>query len=163
MDNLIAVIEYLARKTPVGSPLRSADWKEVPGELRQRAQFSSGVEQMRVVQGITDKLAEWADSVHRDPERAFMGRSKFVAEMRGIIGAAPGDSGELTDIASRRRLELIYDFQTFQAQSYAQFKLADTPEHREEFPCDELVRYEEPEHPRGDPIYKAGTEASISW
>lgn len=149
IEELPAVIERLASRAPVASPLRTADWERLPLALRERAQFSAGVEEVKIVGGISEKLGEWAEFVKRDPQRAYMDRSRFVAEMRGLLGAEPGDTGRLTDIASRRRLELIYNFQTEDAASYARWQTEHAdPDILDAFPAQELIRVEPRLKPR---------------
>ena len=136
-------VDRLEGRIPVASRLRTADWDQVPAAIRERAQFSAAVDDLRTMQGVQDKLVEWAELGRRDPDRAFMDRSKFVAEMRQEMGAAEGDPGSLTDIASRRRLELIYDFQTQDAMEFGRWKMSQDPEVLSSFPAQELVRIEE--------------------
>lgn len=149
IDELPVAIERVASRAPIASPLRSRDWARLPLALRERAQFSAGVEEAKVIGGISEKLGEWANFLKRDPARAYMDRSRFVAEMRGIIGAEPGDTGRLTDIASRRRLELIYNFQTEDAASYTRWQTEHAdPDILDAFPAQELIRVEPRMKPR---------------
>lgn len=141
-------IDRLLGKTAVASRLRSADWEKVPAAIADRAQLSAGVDSIRVMDAIQSKLQEWVTLGRDNPERAFMDRSKFVAEMRGEIGAPEGDTGELTDIASRRRLELIYDFQTQDAMEAGRFKIGQDPDVLDAFPAQELIRVEDRMKPR---------------
>jgi hypothetical protein len=151
VDSIPEIVERLASKTPVGSTLRTADWGErvalalrerVPLALRERALFSAAVNEINTVASMRELLDEWAAFASRDAQRAFMDRSKFVAEMRGALGAMQGDSGALTDLESRRRLELIYQFQTTDAAEYARFVIGQDAAILDEFPAQELVRVE---------------------
>jgi hypothetical protein len=149
VDQIPEVIKRLAAKAPITSPLRSAELRKLPQGLLERAQFSAGVEDAHVVQGLTDKLDEWAAFAERDPERAFMDRTKFVVEMKSLLGSPDAeDSGSLTDIASRRRLELIYNFQTTDAAEYARHVVGQDPAILDAFPCQELIRLEDRKVPR---------------
>ena len=142
-------IKRIAAKTPVGSPLRTADWAGVPLALRERAQLTAGVEDLRIVQGLGDKLKEWAEFTKRDPQRAFMGRQKFVLEMKSMMGSPSAeDTGSLTDIASRRRLELIYNFQTTDAAEFTRHVVGQNAGVLDAFPCQELVRVQQRKEPR---------------
>src|SRR5947207_6889432 len=103
-----AAVDRLAGKTAVASKLRTRDWQlDIPLGLRDRAFFSAGVDQLNTLQSMQDKLGEWSNFLERDPERAFIDKSKFVSELRQEMGAPEGDTGDLTDITSGRRLELI--------------------------------------------------------
>jgi hypothetical protein len=141
-------IARLTGKTPVASAARTAEYQRLPLELRDRAFWSSGVTEIQTVASMRAKLDEWATFAQRDPNRAFMDRSKFVAEMRAEMGATQGDSGSLTDIASRRRLELIYDFQTTQAAEYAKYVIGSDPAVLDMVPAQELVRVQSRKVPR---------------
>lgn len=152
---LDAAVRRLRSKTPVGSRLRSRDWAEVPLALRERAQFSAGVESARVVQGIQDALMEWVTlgkdrpvGIPADAPRAFMDRSKFVKELRGLIGAPQGDTGDVKDITSRKRLELIYDFQAEDVYGFGRWKTDNDPEILAGFPAYEFMRVEDRRVPR---------------
>src|SRR5439155_25512890 len=95
-------VDRLGTKTAIASKLRTADWADVPVAIRDRAFFSAGIDDLRTVQTLQDKLNEWATLGRDNPERALMDKSKFVSEMRDAIGAVEGDTGDITDITSRR-------------------------------------------------------------
>ena len=77
-----------------------------------------------------------------------MDRSKFVSTLREAMGAAPGDSGELTDITSRKRLELVYDMNVAEASEYGRWQADQDPDLLDAYPAQELVRIEGREEPR---------------
>ena len=143
-----AAVDRLAGKTAVASKLRTKDWEGLDLSIRERALFSAGVDDLRTVQSFQDKLNEWATLGRDNPQRAFMDRSKFVAEMRQALGAPEGDTGDITDITSRRRLELIYDFQTQDAAEYGRWKIGQDPELLDAFPAQEFLRIESRRVPR---------------
>jgi hypothetical protein len=132
-------VDRLEKKSPVASALRSEDWSRVPLETREAAFFSAGVTELRTLVDMQDILDE---ALTLNPADAFADRSRFVADMRKNLGAAPGDSKRLTDITSHRRLELIYDFQMQDAYSYGRWQAGQTPELLEGFPAQELIRNE---------------------
>ena len=137
-------------KTAVASKMRTKDWEAVNLSIRDRSFWSAGVDNLRTVQSMHDKLGEWADFIHRDPDRAYMDRSKFVSEMRQELSAVEGDSGDITDITSRRRLETIYDFQTQDAAEFGRWKIGQDPELLDAFPAQEFLRIESRHVPRED-------------
>ena len=53
-----------------------------------------------------------------------------------------GDSGDVADINARRRLELIYDFQTTDAMEFGRWKMGQDPEVLGAFPSQEFLRIE---------------------
>ena len=141
---LEAAVRRLGERTPVASKLNSAQWQELSLGLRERAFFSAGVEKLRMLAAMQAKIDE-ALTLAGGPDSAFMDRSKFVAEMRNALGAPEGDSGSLTDLASTRRLGLVYDFQKESATEYARWQVAQDPDLLEAFPCQELLRVEDRE------------------
>lgn len=142
-----SAVARLAEKSPVASALTSAQWAQMPAALRDRAFFSARVEQLRVVAEMQKKIQE-SLSILSSPDRAYMDRSKFVADMRQFLGAAPGDSGKLTDLSSRRRLELVYDWQKEDAREFARWNASQDPDLLDSFPAQELLRVETREKTR---------------
>jgi hypothetical protein len=162
--NPLAVAAIKA-KTPIGSPLNSAGWEKVPVALRETSQLSARVESMRLLQRIQDRLTTAVENLRREGtgrdggEGAFQSREKFVAEMQSIAreeGLDPRNFGEggklggLEDITSVRRLNLIFDIQTENAQEFAKWKMDQDPDALNAFPAQELIRVEPRLHPRLD-------------
>lgn len=141
-----AAIDRLASKSPVGSRLRSAEWAQMPVALREGAFFSAGVEEVRTLSAMRDKLTQAAQQLRS--EGTLMNKARFVADMRQMLGAAPGDSGDLTDLTSRRRLELIWDFQQADAHAFASRKADLDPDALDAFPAYRLTRIEARRVPR---------------
>lgn len=133
-----AAVAKLDSKSPVASALKSAEWEQVPLALRERAFFSAQVTNAETVAKLQGALAE-ALKLEGD---TFMDPSKFVAVMREHLGAEPGDTGELTDLASRRRLELIYRQNIESAQEYGRWQAGNDPYLLDAFPAQELIRVE---------------------
>jgi hypothetical protein len=156
-----AAISRLSDKTLVGSRLRSAEWADVPLALRDQALFSAGVENVRTLGAMRDKVLDGLTQAR--PGGTGMDRSRFVAEMRNLLGAAPGDSGDLTDLTSRRRLELVWDFQTADAHGHASFKADMDPDVLDAYPAQRLVRIEARRVPRDWYTLWATAGASVGW
>ncbi len=140
-----AAVERLDRRTPVGTNLRTRQWDAVPAAIKDRAFFSAAVEDARILEEMKGRISS---DLRRDPDVRFNGKSGFVADMRRTLGAAPGDSGRLTDITSRRRLELIYQMNVSEAREYGRHKQAQSPALLEAFPARELIREASREAPR---------------
>lgn len=138
-------VDRLDARTPVGANLRTREWDRVPAAIKDRAFFSAGVEDTRI---LSEMKARIDSDLRLNPDQRFNGRSGFVADMRRTLGAAPGDSGRLTDITSRRRLELIYRMNTEEAFEFGRHKTSQAPALREAFPARELIRVESREVPR---------------
>lgn len=145
-------VRRIAGKTPVASRLRTEEWALVPLALRERAQFSAGVESVRLIGTMQEKLAK---SIGMVQERvaggeAWVDRSSFIGDLRKIAqeeGLATGD-GSITDVSSRARLGLIYDTQTRQASEFARWKVGQDADVLDAYPAQELVREESREVPR---------------
>lgn len=160
------IVKRLQRKIPVASTLSSKDWSGIPLALRDRSLWTATIDDLKTVQSIGNKLDEWADYVSKDPDRALMNKGKFVSEMRQELGAEPGDTGDITDITSQRRLELIWDMQTQSAAEYAGWKWGQDEAILDAFPAQELLRIESRMVPRGFKRGKGGAiveDPGASW
>lgn len=141
-----AAVERFSSKTVIGSRLRSADWASMPLALREKALFSAGVENVRVLSTMRSKIADGLQQVRTDG--LLQNKARFVADMRNLLGAAPSDSGDLTDITSVRRLSLIWDFQQADAHGFAAVKADMDPDRLDAFPAYRLIRVESRRVPR---------------
>ncbi len=146
-EPLAAAVGRLESKTPVGSPLTSAQWEGIDVAFRDRGFFVSRVEDVRIVTEMQSRIDDALKLVRRDGG-AFMDRSRFIGDMRSLLGAE-GDSGQLTDITSAARLGLVYDFNTEDAMAYGRWLSRQDPDILEAYPFDELVRVEARKVPRG--------------
>jgi len=145
-----ATIKRIEKKVRIASLARTKEWDEVPTELRDRALFSAGVDNVTTLNSIGDKLTEWSDFVNKDSDRALMNKGKFISEMRQELGAAEGDTGDIRDLTSQRRLALIWDFQTQDASEYGRWKMDQDPDILDAFPAQEFVRVASRMVPRED-------------
>jgi hypothetical protein len=154
---LAAAVDRLESKTPIAADLTSDQWAQIELGLSDRAFFSSRVNDIGVVTEMQSRIDDALSLARRDGG-AFMDRSRFIADLRGILGAEPGDSGDLTDITSSARLGLIYDFNTEDAMEYGRWVARQNPAILDAFPCNELVRVEAREVPRG---YRRGAKGRL--
>ncbi len=140
-------------KTPIGSVLRSADWAQVPIDLRNRAQFSAGVESARVLNRIQTGLEDILSQT-RNEFGVLTDRSGLIAQIgrlateEGLTPTDPSLIGGLQDITSERRAELIYQTQTESAYGYANWKDGQDPDALDAYPAQELVRVRDSKVPR---------------
>jgi hypothetical protein len=154
-------VKFLSEKTPIGSVLRSREWAGMPAMLRRRAQFSAGVESVRVLQRIQEALQEVITNARNElradgtgPGTYKMNRQKFVADLRqlgiqeGLIPADPADDDTLRDFTSQARLDLIFRTQVQQARGYAYWKRGQAEEIINAWPAQELIRVESRKEPR---------------
>ena len=152
-----AAVRRLESKTPVATRLNTAELQQLGVGVLDRAFFSARVDDIRTVAQMQAKIGE-ALSLARQPGGPFMGRDRFINDMRAILGATPGDSGALTDLTSAKRLGLIYDFNVEDAREYGRWLASQSLAIRDAFPCNELVRVEHREVPRG---YKKGPSGKL--
>lgn len=126
-------IAAIDARTPIGTALRSAELERLPLAIRQRAQFSSRVTSVRLMQAIQDRLAGQM-KLQREQlangQQATFDRSSFIDAIRETARAegvetieGPEDRGTLRDIRSIPRLGLIYDMQQAQANGFARYSL----------------------------------------
>jgi len=159
-------VEKIRAKVPVGSPLNTAEWQTVSAGLRDRAQLSAKVENLRFLQRVQDRLTQALELVRRPGEGtdggegAYQDRSGFIAELQKLAreeGLDPRNDpstsnqyGGLQDPTSERRLRLIYDTQIEQAQEYARWKAEQDPDVLDAYPAQEFTRVEARKAPRTD-------------
>lgn len=142
-----AALDRLESKTAVASSADSAQWAATDAGLRDRAFFTARMEHLGTVQTMKDKITTALNLNQGNPDAPAMDRSRFVRDMRAILGKTP-DSKKITDITSNRRLSLIYNFQTEDARSYGKWSMDQDPDLLDEFPAQELLRVEDREAPR---------------
>ncbi|HEY1791559.1 MAG TPA: hypothetical protein VGG34_01460 [Opitutaceae bacterium] len=152
-----AAVQRLESKTPIAADLSSAEWSQMQLGILDRSFFSSRVNDIRTVAEMQSRISDALTLVRRDGG-AFMDRSRFIADMRSYLGAASGDSGEITDLTSAGRLGLIYDFNVEDAMEYGRWMARQDPDILDAFPCNELVRIEHREVPRG---YRRGAKGRL--
>lgn len=128
-DPIQEAIDKLGSKTPVASKLKTAEWERMPLALRERAQFSAGVESIRVMGAIQDKLMlnlQQRREQLSNGKMAYISRDAFIGDIRQIgldEGLDTNGGNVLTNIVSAKRLGLIYDMQTESARGYTRHKL----------------------------------------
>ena len=140
-------IAKLAGKSPVASVLRTAEWADIPLALREAGQFSAGVDWADFVTTSQSKLLG-AISMRKEQVargEAYVTRSSFIGDMRALVfsaGKAKGasqDPSDLTDLASRARLGLIFDMQTQSAVGHVRWRFEQRPAVLNAFPAQELL------------------------
>ncbi len=156
-----AAVDRFSQKTVIGSRLRSAEWADMPLALRERAFFSAGVEQARTLSAMREKIVQGIEQAR--PGGIGMNKARFVADMRNLLGAAPGDSGSLTDITSVKRLELIWNFQQADAHGFASRKADMDPDALDAFPAYRLLRVESRRVPRDWYARWGEAGAQVNW
>lgn len=134
--------EKILGKALAGSNLDTAGWSAIQAGLRDRAFFSSKVEDARILHEARRMCAEVADG-----KRAA---SEFRRDMRTLLsrmGHPQGDGG-LTDLYSQKRLDVLLDTNVRQARGYIQYREGCSEGALMAFPAQELVRVQAREKPR---------------
>lgn len=164
-------LNYLRDKQAVGSAMDTAAWREVPAAIRNKAFFSATLTSAQVARRMQDYIDDFLsqDRDVNDRGQEFFssqGRSEFVAKFRqmmidegfgkvlpdGSIDPAINDN-DLRDLRSCRRLQLIFDTQVEQANSYGQFLEGQDEDILDIWPCWRFVRVRPVMSPR--PYHKA--------
>lgn len=148
-------VDKLGRKELVGSKLDASEWADVPVALRERAFFSSTVESVRFLQRARDSIGDFLQENRETLPNGKValktgGRAAFVDQMKEFLASEGVErtSGGLKDITSQRRLELIFDVQTRQAQDYGYWKQGQDPDVLDAFPAQRFIRVIEVKEPR---------------
>lgn len=181
-------VDKLGAKSPVGSAMVSSEWSDVPVALRERAIFSSQVENVRFLQRAQDTLDDFlTGAVETLPDGATAlktgSRADFVDQMREFAlseGMGPIDdesAGGLQDITSERRLGLIFNVNTTAADSYGYYRQGLDPAVLDEWPGMRFIRVQDVKEPReshvqyenqvylkGDPIWaRINADFGVPW
>jgi hypothetical protein len=148
-------VEKIGARSPIGSKLTSAEWRDVPVALRERAMFSSQVENVRFLQRARDGIHDFLTASRDESGALAMDRQRFVKLMSEFalkegMGPLEGDSrsSSLQDITSQQRLELIFDTNVRAAQDFGNWKQGMDPDVLNEFPAQRFIRVIEVDEPR---------------
>jgi hypothetical protein len=138
-----AAQDRLAGKRITPTNLDTQGIASLPLAAREAGFFSAKVSDARTLSEMKSMLS---DALAMPRDKAFVSRDAFIADMRRTMGYGheegrkTGDTGQLTDIGSARRLGLIYDTQIKDAFEHARYVSGDDPDILDEFPAQELLR-----------------------
>lgn len=134
--------EKILGKVLVGSELDTAGWDRVAAELKDRAFFSSKVEEAKILHAARQMCAEVAEGKRS--------ASEFRRDMRALLSkmGVPEGDGSLKDLYSTKRLDVLRETNVRQARGWAQHMEGTTQGALMAFPAQELVRVYEREQPR---------------
>jgi hypothetical protein len=154
----IEALNKLLERLPVPAQMTSRDWAGADPAIRDRSFFSALVESLRFLDEgkgtLTDALSQATEEVVApDGTRSIAlkegGKAKFIEKMREIIraeGMAGPDefkkeSGEdVTNIGSRRRLDLIFNTQIQTSFGFADWQQGMDPEILAAYPAARFIR-----------------------
>ena len=142
--NKTAAEKFGRRSATLGArALSTAQWAQMPLELRERAFFSAGVGNAKILSAMRDKIGEHLNMVRSSG--AYVDRESFIADMKAFLesqGCKLG-GGNLTDITSRQRLKLIFDMNVEEAREYSRYVRDQNVTRLNMFPAFELERKEQ--------------------
>ena len=148
-------VGLLGNKTVVASGLDTAAWQMVPVGLRQRAFFSSKIENARFLQRTKDLLNDFLTKAKEEVtlkngtkvwKLKVGSRADFVQKVRefalaeGMGPLDPKDKGTLQDITSEKRISLIFKIQTESAYGYGDWLQGMNPVVLNEYPAWQFYR-----------------------
>ena len=148
-------LQRLGSKSTIGAKLKSSEWADLPAALRERAFFSSQVENLRALQTLRNPLTDFLTSAREtlpSGETALKtgSRAQFIDQMQAALqklGIERTD-GRITDITSEGRLGLIFDTNTRAANDYGFWKQGQDANVLDEFPAQRFIRVQEVKEPR---------------
>lgn len=159
-------LSYLEGKEAVASAMTTAEWQRMPVAVRVKSLFSATLTSAKAAQEITDYLTgfvrgEKAVNDKGKEYHVYQGRAEFVANMRermleegfgkvlhdGTLDPEIHDN-DLRDLRGCRRLQLIFDTQTEQAASFAQWQEGQDPDVLDVYPCQRFIRVRPVHTPR---------------
>jgi len=168
-------IRRLGKKKPVARRLSSKQWAAMPTQIRERAYFTANVESMKFLNRSKKMMKDYLSGAREmvttpDGRRVSAlkktSRADFVYEMQKLAKETglgnvlpPGEDmsrdliTRMKDIASESRLNLIFDTQTQQAQSYGYYKQGQDPAILDAYPAQKFIRAEQRKVPR--PLHKS--------
>lgn len=169
-------VSKIDKKLPIASAIRSAEWATLPRDLRNRAQFSAGVESVQLLNEIQTRarrrLNIETEKLGNGNER-FENRDTFISEVREMAEKLgidttqrPGEYGTIKDIRSNERLALVYEMQTSQAAEASRRKADLSKVPLNLYPAYRFQRIESREKPRGEAYWQnrwSEAGAAVNW
>ncbi len=163
----VEAVKKLGSKRRVARDLSSAEWREIPTALRERAFFSAHMESARWLQQAQNTIRDFLESNRQgvtlpDGTKSTSlkagGRESFVHQMRALFGGGPDEGGgAITNTSASTRLRLIFTTQTRQAWGFGHFKEGNQPEILDAWPAQRFIRGGFVQEPR--PLHEANEGA----
>lgn len=148
----LAAIEEFARKTEVPSWARTAEWQDVPVQIRRRSFWSAALADARALSAERNAVTDLLQRASKDGK--LYRRDTAINEIKALMqarGLDTGDPDALTNPAADRRIKLVLDTNRAQAQGYARFKRSSTGGALLAFPAQEYIRVSQRYDPRDWP------------
>jgi hypothetical protein len=130
--------EIILKKALVASKLDSSQWNQVQAAFRNRAFFSSQVVQANILQGIRQRVSEYAARGGGDISEARKLMREDLARMH--YEPEQGKEGTIKDLFSKARLNVILKTNLAQTRGMIQRASGMTPGFFAAFPAQEFTR-----------------------
>lgn len=147
-----AAVEKFETRKATPSSMSSAEWERVAPAIREKCFFSARVNDAETLGKMRELIGKAVDTAKRNPSEALVSPEKFISEMKSYLrgrGYAV-DGTALTDIASRRRLGLIYKMNYDEAREFAKYSRGQDSDALYMYPAQEFLRVEPRRVPRTD-------------
>ena len=148
-------IRKLKDSPVISSDFTSAEWSDVPAELRDNAFFSSRIESARFLERAKAALVDFLAGnkkigLNGEPMLATGSRAAFVSQMQEFLESegVVRTTGDMKDIVSEKRLGMIFDMKTRQAQDFGYWLQGMNPSVLNEFPALRFIRVRDVKEPR---------------
>lgn len=158
-------LDFVKGRKAVAATLDSAGWKDVVYQLRDRAFFSSKVNDLTT---LTEMKTRIESALSGEAGAPVMDSGRFQKEMRAILingGVRTADAeelGSLKDIMATRRLELVYKVQTETARGYASRKVGMDPDILDAVPGYLFTRIVPKRNPRPDSFWSGRWSRAVA-
>ena len=143
-------LTYLSQQSLLPTTGTSADLQQLDAAITERAFFCAQVDRADVLQRAKDLTARMLNPDADGPGDKITAPA-FRREMRALltdVGYQLNPEGELVDITSTKRLNLIAEMNASEARGYGQFEAANNPAVLSAFPAQELFRLQSRRVPR---------------
>lgn len=147
-----AAVEKFETRKATPSSMSSAEWERVAPAIREKCFFSARVNDAETLGKMRELIGKAVDTAKRNPSEALVSQEKFISEMKSYLrgrGYAV-DGTALTDIASRRRLSLIYKMNYDEAREFVKYSRGQDSDALYMYPAQEFLRVEPRRVPRID-------------
>jgi len=148
-------IRKLSDQSVVGSTWSASEWNDLPVELRENAFFSSRIESAQFLQRAQDAIGDFLAgnqtmAANGELMLATGSRAAFVEQMRKFLATegVTRTTGDIHDITSEKRLGLIFDIKTRQAQDFGYWLQGMNPDLLNAYPAMRFIRVQEVKEPR---------------
>ena len=160
-DEYSAALEWFDRKATMPTGMSSAEISlNVPGPTRLQAFFSARVASANVLESLRGECRAILDGTRSETEAASRLREFLAREGYGIPKPKRKEDGDLTNLASDRRLRLVLRQNVAMAQAVGRRSVSEHPEVLELFPnyrysanTERHARYDGLVLPKSDPFW----------